>query len=302
MATSSSSSAAASTLDLLLHPLVIMNISDHHTRVRTQTPAGQQVKRIIGALLGVQSGRKVEIFNSFELKYDELEGDVVLEEEFLKSRLAQYHQVFPTYEMLGWYSTGRGVQAGDIVIHKQVGAFNENPLFLLLDPEVVPGRKDLPISIYESVLHVVENTTSFNFLKVGYKIETVEAERISVDHVAKATPTDTQGSVITSHLASVHNAISMLNSRIKTLLTYLEATHKGQVPKDHPILRQVASICNRLPALDSLRFKEEYFHEYNDSLLVTYLATLTKGTNAINDLVDKFNFTYEKNTRRRAMF
>ncbi|KAI9487391.1 MAG: hypothetical protein EXX96DRAFT_553019, partial [Benjaminiella poitrasii] len=29
--------------------------------------------------------------------------------------------------------------------------------------------------------------------------------------------------------------------------------------------------------------------EYNDVLLVAYLASITKGLNSINDLVDKFN-------------
>merc|ERR1711991_27214 len=37
--------------------------------------------------------------------------------------------------------------------------------------------------------------------------------------------------------------------------------------------------------------------EYNDALLVAYLATITKGASTINDLIDKFNISFERNTR-----
>ena len=32
--------------------------------------------------------------------------------------------------------------------------------------------------------------------------------------------------------------------------------------------------------------------EYNDALMVTYLATITKGTEAIDSVVEKFNAAY----------
>lgn len=49
-----------------LHPLVIMNISEHWTRIRAQydNPAIQ----VYGALIGKQKGRSIEVMNSFELK------------------------------------------------------------------------------------------------------------------------------------------------------------------------------------------------------------------------------------------
>ena len=55
----------AGSLSYVLHPLVVINISDHHTRVCAQNQASE---RIFGVLLGEQSGRRVEIANSFEIK------------------------------------------------------------------------------------------------------------------------------------------------------------------------------------------------------------------------------------------
>ena len=53
-------------LQLTLHPLVIINISDHFTRGRCQTSSPSP--RVFGALIGAQSGRHIEIANSFEVK------------------------------------------------------------------------------------------------------------------------------------------------------------------------------------------------------------------------------------------
>ena len=35
---------------------------------------------------------------------------------------------------------------------------------------------------------------------------------------------------------------------------------------------------------------------------VTYLATMTKGTDSINELIDKYNLAFEQKSRRRGLF
>lgn len=35
---------------------------------------------------------------------------------------------------------------------------------------------------------------------------------------------------------------------------------------------------------------------------VTYLANMTKGTNSINELIDKYNVAFERTSRRRGLF
>lgn len=53
--------------------LVLINISDHHTRTRANTPGatapGVPAPAVMGCLLGSQSGRSVDIRNSFEVRY-----------------------------------------------------------------------------------------------------------------------------------------------------------------------------------------------------------------------------------------
>jgi len=289
-------------LQIDLHPLVIINISDHFTRAKVETNAVPN-PRVIGALLGVQNGRNIEISNSFELVYHSLEGNVVVDTEYLKSKQEQFKKVFPTNDFLGWYSTGSGVTLADITIHKQFLEVNESPIYLVLDAAAAYGSttKDLPITIFESELHVVQDQPTMLFVKVPYRIQTGEAERIGVDHVARVTPAGgAEGSQLTTHLMSLHNAVKMLNGRVKKLHEFLAAINEGKIPVDHGILRQTASLCNVLPAIDTGVFQEDFLKEYNDVLLVTYLAGITKGTSAINELVEKYNITYERHTRRRG--
>jgi len=289
-------------LSISLHPLVIINISDHWTRTKVQQH--QENPRVIGAFLGLQTGRQIEICNSFELVYSVVEGAIIIDQTYFQKKQEQFKKVFPTYDFLGWYSTGAQVQNSDILIHKQIMELNESPLFLLMDAVAClkPATKELPITVFESELHMVDATPTTVFVKIQYKIETGEAERISVDHIAKVTPSGGEGSSLSGHLMHTHNAISMLNVRIKILVKFLEAAKSASIPKDQALLRRISMLTSQLPAIDSPSFKQEFISEYNDALLITYLATVTKGANGINDLIDKFNVINDRQSRRRGFF
>jgi COP9 signalosome complex subunit 6 len=90
-----SAASSSSGLTFKLHPLVIVNVSDHHTRVKAQAAcsgdsssssgaAAGQPPRVFGCVIGVQRGRTVEIFNSFELVLDPVSG--TLDRAFLEKK------------------------------------------------------------------------------------------------------------------------------------------------------------------------------------------------------------------------
>ena len=81
-----------------LHPLVIMNISEHWTRIRAQ--AGEACK-VYGALIGKQKGRNIEVMNSFELKTDIIEEDVFINRDYYMTKEHQYKQVSFNNAILG---------------------------------------------------------------------------------------------------------------------------------------------------------------------------------------------------------
>ncbi|KAL1815003.1 hypothetical protein DCAR_0519219 [Daucus carota subsp. sativus] len=300
-------SSSSSNLTFKLHPLVIVNISDHFTRVRSQSlgPSTQSngdttspPPRVFGCVIGVQRGRTVEIFNSFELLFDE--STQSLDRAFLLKKQELYKKVFPNFYILGWYSTGSDAQESDMIIHKSLMDINESPVFVLLNPSINHAQKDLPVTIFESELHIIDAIPQLIFVRSSYSIETVEAERISVDHVAHLKPSDggSAATQLAAHLTGIHSAIKMLNSRIRVLHHYLLAMEKGEMPCENSLLRQVSSLLRRLPAVESLKFQDDFLMDYNDTLLVSYLAMFTNCSSTMNELVDKFNTAYDRHSRR----
>ena len=80
--------------------LVLLTISDHHTRIKANAPAGQDAAssstwpaapaRVLGYLLGQQNGRVVDISNSFELNYTmDAAGALQIDAALLTAKLEQ---------------------------------------------------------------------------------------------------------------------------------------------------------------------------------------------------------------------
>lgn len=178
--------------NISLHPLPILNISEHLVRTRLQSDDAELT--VYGVLLGTQQGRDIDIQNSFEIRLDSAASATsapTINHAFLKSRQAQYKQVFPTLDLLGWYTVGDVPTPQDLAIHKQLFAYNETPLLLQLHQTVTSFENaevngELPIRVYESVVELVQGETTNFFVPAGYKIETGEAERIAVDYASKA--------------------------------------------------------------------------------------------------------------------
>lgn len=270
-----------------VHPLVIMSIADHYTREKVQNDKS----RVIGALFGKQNGREVDILESFELLWtQEKNGQIKVDEKAFKDDSELFVEAYEGYECLGWYSTGAKPEGGDIEIHRQMVQFNERPLCLMLNPEPEENARELPCAIYVEEVKVVEERTISELVKCNFQIFSDEAERITAVHCAKVVTGAAQGeSAVVTQSNSLGRAVSMLDERLTVLNTFLQDTASGKIQKDHAILRQLKGMCNQLPTMDSLEFKEDMLTEYNDALLITYLSSITKGTHLANEVVEKFN-------------
>lgn len=85
------SSSVSGSVSISLHPLVILNISEHWTRLTAQI--GHSVPTL-GALIGKQKDRTLEIMNSFELSYTILDDSVlIIDRDYYSSKEEQFKQV-----------------------------------------------------------------------------------------------------------------------------------------------------------------------------------------------------------------
>lgn len=291
------SSGTVGSVSVSLHPLVIMNISEHWTRIRAQNGAARQV---IGALIGKQKGRNIEIMNSFELLFSVIGGDIVIDRDYYNTKEEQFKQVFSDLDFLGWYTTGDAPDDSDIKIHKQICEINESPVFLKLNPQA--RHSELPVAMYESVIDLVNGEATMLFVELHYTLATEEAERIGVDHVARMSSNDAgESSLVAEHLTAQHSAIKMLHSRVKLVLEYVRAVQSGKLPVNHDILRDAYSLSHRLPVIQTPKFTTDFYNQCNDVGLMTYLGTITKGCNDINQFVNKFNTLYDRQGMGRRM-
>lgn len=128
---------AAPTFLISLHPLVILNISEHYTRLRAQVEGEEKENiKVFGALIGKQKGRDIEIMNSFELKFEFEDKRHIFNVGFYECKEKQFKQVFPDLDFLGWYTNGDEPSIDDMLVHSQIMFVHESPLLLKLNPMV----------------------------------------------------------------------------------------------------------------------------------------------------------------------
>ena len=145
-------------------------------------------------------------------------------------------------------------------LHKQICTINESPILLKLDP--FGKHTDLPVSVYESVIDILNGEVNMLFIELEFTLATEEAERIGVDHIAKHSSSNAYNvqSAVADHLNAQYSAICLLNNRIKVIYEYVKAVkEKKNLKKNNEILREIQSLCNRLPVMNSPNFYREFY-------------------------------------------
>jgi COP9 signalosome complex subunit 6 len=137
-----------------IHPLVVLAISDHFNRFAAmrlfplaagasdlENPPPPTLLdavggiRVVGLLLGEQNGRTIDVCHSVELPVHRGDdGRAVIDANFMTMRVEQYKTIFPSYDVVGWYTTGASVDDDDLRLHLDVfSALNESPFLLVMD-------------------------------------------------------------------------------------------------------------------------------------------------------------------------
>lgn len=272
-----------------IHPSVIMNISEHHTRV---TYMREQPEIVIGALLGKKSDSHVEIADSFELKFtrEPFNNDnrnFVIDRDFYQKKIPLVKQVNADLDLVGWYSTTPAVesqttQEGDVSLHRQISEFIPNPIFLKSNPykrEHDPKMSgSLPINVFEPVIEFDTDREKVNFIEVSWTIVTEDVEIIGMEHNAKMTHVDVTPSAAIDNLRLHLSAVKMLKDRIKVISKYVKDVQSGALPYEEEPLGNIARLMTRFPLMNSPEYTRAFNVQCNDVALNTYLGILTKGS------------------------
>ncbi|KAI1763731.1 hypothetical protein GGR53DRAFT_467010 [Hypoxylon sp. FL1150] len=200
----SSQKSSDSGVQAVLHPLVLLTISDYITRHTLRAQEGP----IVGAMIGQQNGREITIEHAFECATVVKDGNVLLQADWFGQRLDQMKAMHksPQLDLVGWYTVlpKSGPTPSILPIHSWIlSEHNESSLLLAFHPEEAVQRaagSKLPLTVYESNYEADEPKAEqgedkemqdgdpplkLKFRELPYSVETGEAEMISMDFVAR---------------------------------------------------------------------------------------------------------------------
>eukprot|EP00890_Picochlorum_soloecismus_P001364 jgi/Picsp_1/2228/NSC_05692-R1_cop9 signalosome complex subunit 6a len=305
---------SSSGLHLQIHPLVLLNVGDHFTRVVVQSEevvAGfasassdgtndrvyqynkSGVVRVIGCLLGEQKGRILDVRNSFDLVV--LEGsDESVDFDMLHKKLEQYRQVHPGMDFLGWYATGSDLQDVDVEIHSKMLEINGTSIFMLYNPVRPEGMNDDSLWLFESERHTQGGNKSTVFTRSKFEFVSSEMENVVANHLSNVSLSDDDTTVVDqlkNHHTNLKGAVESLIERVKQMHSILLGMKQGNIGFDPVVVRLIAEFADKLPAADQVAlFSREQEQAQKDSTLNTLLAVIVAGSASSEKLMQKHTF------------
>ncbi|KAI8322799.1 hypothetical protein GQ54DRAFT_131231 [Martensiomyces pterosporus] len=355
-----------------VHALVLLNISEHTTRLAAQRKRGGcQQLLTCGALLGRQKDSVFELLHSFELIFDQPEGTSRREFNFshYTARLEQMRQVFPECDFIGWYVVSSSTEATREIckLHQQILNINPSALLLVYNAsstsaggsEAEGNSFALPVAVYETMApnrvpeerlfrssaglepesaepeYYVEVVNSGGgALETGYvwasrlvpvkvTVETGEAERIAIEHVASvsvvtsdatasgagAGSSDAGASVaqpadasrMAMFLSSQKNAVEMLHKDIRVLTSYVSDVIEEKAPFDAEVLQLVQRVlCNRPVVQNDELFDRAMSQEETNFQMVAYLSSITDAVSAVRNVSQRSNAALQSARSKHA--
>ncbi|TFY57416.1 hypothetical protein EVG20_g8559 [Dentipellis fragilis] len=284
VATESEQLAALAGTTVVVHPLVLLSVTDHHARSVSRNTS----KRVVGVLLGQDNGKTINVANSFGIPFEEDEKDSrtwFLDHNYIEGMFDMFKKVNARERIIGWYHTGPKLRASDIEINEVFKRLIPRPVMVIVD--VRPTTVGIPTDAYFAVEEIKDDGTETRktFLHAPSAIEAEESEEIGVEHLLrdiKDSTTTTLSTRVSEQLASLRG----LEERLGDIQRYLADVAAGRMPVNHAIVYHLQDALNLLPDLNMPQLTGSFAATTNDELLVVYLSSLVRAVIALHALVD----------------
>jgi len=260
---------------LQVHPLVVMTIADHHTREN----AGQkQSKFVMGALVGTPD----EVQATLPIKYS---GNLEFKTEDLDEDLSLYQELKPDHTIVGWYSTAPGLKTGVVqTVTKQFTKWSKNPLYSVLEPVIKKGAIDVPLATHR--------VTGGKVAAIPWTLKSDASEIAAVDFAVqeadKGQAERLGESISVTKYTQLKLSIQEMMKRIALVQSYLRDIKQAKATPDQEILRDVKTLCNRLPVMNTKDFKLQYRDEQANGQVLTLVTELTEATQNLRRFIDSY--------------
>lgn len=244
-------------------------------------------RRAVGVLLGQWYKGRVSCTNSFAVPFEEDERDPTvwfLDHNFLENMMSMFRKVNARERVVGWYSSGPKIRAGDLDINELLRNYCSNPVLVIVD--VKPKDLGLPTEAYISIEEPQEDgAVARTFEHLPSEIDASEPEEVGVGHLLRDIK-DSSISTLTEDVAAKLAALKSLKNRLLELQEYLVEVAEGRLPVNNDIMYNMQEIFSLLPNLNMGELVKSFSVKTNDIMLVLYMSAVIRGITALHDLID----------------
>ena len=277
---------------VLVHPLAIMQVLDHHgrrhqdlsskTSENGESNSMNNQNRVIGTLLGRIDGNVVEIINCFAVPHAERGDEVAIGKDFNRKMLA-LHMRSSKDVVVGWYASTSGdslVADTSSLIHEFYAGECEdnNPVHLVVDTRLLNDY--LQIKAYQNLPLVVQGEHVGNvFHELQVYMHSNEAETICLREMIQSSSyggKGTENETATASVSGLQISLEHLYSLLDSTLQYVNKVVDGTLPMNAEKGRQISDTLASIPRMRPDVFDNLFQNSLQDLLMVTYLSNLTR--------------------------
>lgn len=308
----SDSSAVSS---VVVHPLVLLSVLDHHTRRQE----GQL--RVIGTLLGRRDGDKVEVTNCFAVPHAERGSEVAIGKDFNRQMLALHLRANRNETVVGWYATsfpeaeeGYGqsqcIADTSTLIHEFYAdecadTVMDAPIHLVVDTSLISDT--IGVRAYmSSAITLMGEPLANMFHEVRLVLKSSESEKIVLNEMIKSLgdnqkgEDDGKGAVVVAKATkpdqgkNLQASMEKLLEMLETASEYAAAVVDGKMEADDVVGRQISDTLSNIPRIRPELFEKMFSDSLQDLLMVTYLSNITRTQLTISE---KLNAALDQNLK-----
>ena len=272
---------------VIVHPLVLLSVVDHHYRVAHDTQ-----KRVVGVLLGETYKGRVDVSNCFAVPFEEDARDEAvwfLDHDYVVNMNQMFAKVSVKERIVGFYSTGPKLRANDLAIDfdfrsRYARSALTPPILVIVD--VRPDVEGVPTQAYYSTETVAaeDKATMRTFKHVESQVGAYEAEEVGVEHLLRDI-NDPTVSTLASRVSHKMAGLRGLRAHLLELHRYLANVAEGRLPVNHAIVANLQEIVNLLPNFETSELVRALLVKTNDMELAVYIASLIRTVTALHTLL-----------------
>jgi len=231
------------------------------------------IKQVFGALLGIRTLNKIEVFYSFEfLNLTPENQQQKFDLEFIENRKSLTDQLFQNqnYELLGFYCTTPNLTDYEISnlenseLKKIMEIYNiTEPVFLVLGTDI-DNKEELPINFYSSKNSIYD--------KIPHKIEGSDSERITLDTVMKFSEKEVKESATKQNLKAFKNALDVLRFDLNNILNTAE---DEKFKNDASFQSLLSDLISNFPTSNSSRMNQIIEDKNHENAIMNNLCSCT---------------------------